>query len=76
MYSDPAALVAYEEFSKVPARFMQTWRDEFFPKRTMSPDEIRGLDLVLADVLKNKFLSVPLTPDQVRDMIQIPAPLK
>jgi NitT/TauT family transport system substrate-binding protein len=75
MYSDPAALVAYEEFSKVPARFMQTWRDEFFPKRTMSPDEIRGLDLVLADVLKNKFVSVPLTPDQVRDMIQIPAPL-
>jgi hypothetical protein len=30
---------------------------------------------VLADVLKNKFVSVPLTPDQVRDMIQIPAPL-
>jgi NitT/TauT family transport system substrate-binding protein len=27
MYSDPAALRAYEDYSKVPAKFMATWRD-------------------------------------------------
>jgi len=75
MYSDPAALVAYEEFSKVPRTVHAEVARRIFPRRTMSPDEIRGLDLVLADALKNKFVSVPLTPDQVRDMIQIPAPL-
>jgi NitT/TauT family transport system substrate-binding protein len=72
MYSDPQALPAYEEYSRVPARLMQKWRDEFFPKGAMSPDEIKGLDLVLEDVLKNKFISAPLTPEQIADMIQIP----
>jgi NitT/TauT family transport system substrate-binding protein len=76
MYSDPTALSAYEEFSNVPAGLMQKWRDEFFPKSTMSPDEIKGLDLVLADVLKNKFVTAPLTREQIQDMIQIPAPLR
>jgi NitT/TauT family transport system substrate-binding protein len=72
MYSDPRALPAYEEYSKVPARLMQKCRDEFFPKSAMSPDEIKGLDQVLEDVLKNKFISAPLTPQQIADMIQIP----
>jgi NitT/TauT family transport system substrate-binding protein len=53
---------------------MQKWRDEFFPKNTMSPDEIKGLDLVLADVLRNRFVTSPLTADQIKDMIQIPPP--
>jgi NitT/TauT family transport system substrate-binding protein len=73
MYSDPRALLAYEEYSEVPARLMQKCRDEFFPKSAMSPDEIKGLDLVLEDVLKNKFISAPLTPQQIADMIQIPS---
>lgn len=72
MYSDPRALPAYEEYSKVPARLMQKWRDEFFPKSALSPDQIQGLDLVLEDVLKNKFISAPLTPQQIADMIKIP----
>jgi NitT/TauT family transport system substrate-binding protein len=72
MYSDPRALAVYEDYSKVPARLMQKWRDEFFPKSAMSPGEIKGLDLVLEDVLKNKFISTPLTALQIADMIQIP----
>jgi hypothetical protein len=31
---------------------------------------------VLADSLKNKFIAKPLSAEQVKDMIQIPAPLK
>ena len=42
----------------------------------MWPDEVRGLDLVLADALKNKFVAAPLTPEQVRELVQIPRPLK
>jgi NitT/TauT family transport system substrate-binding protein len=72
MYSDPAALAAYEEFSKIPAALMRKWRDEYFPKASMSPDEIKGLDLVLADVLKNKFVAEPLSRAQISEMIQIP----
>jgi hypothetical protein len=50
-------------------------RDEYFPKTTLWPDEIRGFDLVLSDALKNKFITRPLTAAQIKEMIQIPAPI-
>jgi len=76
MYSDPAAMTVYEEFSGVRHELMAKIRDQYFPKSTLWPDQIRGLDLVLADSLKNKFIAKPLTAEQVKDMIQIPVPLK
>jgi len=76
MYSDPAALTAYEEFSHVRHELMAKARDQYFPKSTLWPDDVRGLDLVLADSLKNKFIAKPLTAEQVKDMVQIPAPVK
>jgi hypothetical protein len=50
-------------------------RDQYFPKATLWPDEVRGLDLVLSDALKNRFIARPLTPAEVKEMIQIPAPM-
>jgi NitT/TauT family transport system substrate-binding protein len=76
MYSDPAALKMYEEFSGNPERLMRTGRDQFFPKASMWPDEIKRIDQVLADAQTMKFISAPLTAEQLRDMIRIPAPLK
>jgi NitT/TauT family transport system substrate-binding protein len=76
MYSDPAAVVAYEEFSHVRHELIAKIRDQYFPKSTLWPDDIRGLDLVLADSLKNKFIAKPLAAEQVKEMIQIPAPVK
>jgi NitT/TauT family transport system substrate-binding protein len=76
MYSDPAALKMYEEYSNVPERLMRTGRDTFFPKAAMWPDEIKGLDAVLAEAVKNKFVASPLTPQQVSEMIKIPPPAK
>jgi NitT/TauT family transport system substrate-binding protein len=76
MYADPAALNAYEEFSQVRHELMTKIRDQYFPKSTLWPDDIRGLDLVLADSLKNKFIAKPLTAAEVREMIQVPAPVK
>jgi NitT/TauT family transport system substrate-binding protein len=72
MYSDPAALRLYEEFSNVRHELMARVRDQYFPKATLWPDEIRGLDLVLSDALKNKFIARPLTAAEVKEMIQIP----
>jgi NitT/TauT family transport system substrate-binding protein len=75
MYAEPAALEAYETISKVPAKLMATIRDQYFPKAVLWPDQVQGLDLTLADTVKNKFLPQPLTPDQVKDLIRVPAPL-
>lgn len=76
MYADPAAMTIYEEFSKVPQALMAKIRDEYFPKATLWPDEVKDLDLILADALKNKFLQKPLAPEQVKDLIRIPAAIK
>jgi NitT/TauT family transport system substrate-binding protein len=76
MYADPAALNLYEAFSNVRHELMAKVRDQYFPKATLWPDEIRGLDLVLSDSLKNKFIARPLTAAEVKEMIQIPAPVR
>jgi NitT/TauT family transport system substrate-binding protein len=75
MYADPAALQMYEAFSNVRHELMAKVRDQYFPKATLWPDEVRGLDLVLSDALKNRFIARPLAPAEVKEMIQIPAPM-
>jgi NitT/TauT family transport system substrate-binding protein len=76
MYSDPTALKMYEEFSGNPERLMRTGRDQFFPKVSMWPDEIKRIDQVLADAQTMKFIAAPLGAEQVKEMIRIPAALK
>jgi NitT/TauT family transport system substrate-binding protein len=75
MYTDPEALGVYETFSKVRPTLMAKARDQYFPKATLWPDKIRGLDIVLSDALKNKFIARPLTAAEIKEMIQIPAPM-
>lgn len=72
MYSDPAALKVYEEFSKVPESLMRTARDKFFPKDTLDPDRIVGLDGILDEAQKLKFINAPLRQEQIAEMVQIP----
>jgi NitT/TauT family transport system substrate-binding protein len=74
MYADPKALEMYEEFSKVPERLMRTGRDTFFPKEAMWPDQVKGLERILADAREMRFISAPLTAQQTTEMIQIPPP--
>ena len=76
LYADPGALKAYEAFSKVPEDIMREARDRFFPKQFLLPDEIKGLEQVMQGSLKNKFITAPLTREQIAEMIQIPPPLK
>ena len=75
MYSDPAALKTYGDFSGLPDTIVQRVR-EFIPKETMAPDRIVGMDQVVADAIKLKFINEPLTAEQVKEFIQIPESLK
>ena len=76
MYADAAALGIYEDFAGVSRKVMATARDEYFPKWTLWPDEIRGLDLVLSDALKNRFIARPLREAEIAAMIKVPPPIK
>jgi hypothetical protein len=48
---------------------------EFFPKETMMPDRILGMDQIVSDATKQKFILQPLTKEQVEEFVKIqPAP--
>jgi NitT/TauT family transport system substrate-binding protein len=72
MYSDPAALKTYAEFAGITEAKAQRIRDGFFPKSSLSPDTITGLDLIVPDAVSLKFTAAPLTKEQLAELIQIP----
>jgi NitT/TauT family transport system substrate-binding protein len=71
MYSDPAALKIFSEFTNLPERVVSKVR-ELVPKETLAPDRIVGVDQIIAEAVSMKFLAAPLTPEQVKELIQIP----
>jgi NitT/TauT family transport system substrate-binding protein len=73
MYSDAAALKYYAEYSGLPANIVQRVR-EFIPKASMAPQQIVGMDQIVADALRTKFVGEPLTPAKIQELVQIPTP--
>ena len=41
------------------------------PKETLAPDQIVGVDQIISEAVSMKFLAAPLTPEQVKELIQI-----
>ena len=71
MYSDPAALKHFSDYSGLPEKVVLKVR-QLIPKETMAPDRVVGIDQILAEAVSMKFLSAPLTADQIKELIQIP----
>ena len=71
MYSDPAALKHFSDYSGLPERVVRRVR-ELIPKETMSPDRLVGIDQIISEAVSMKFLAGPLTPEQVKELVQIP----
>jgi NitT/TauT family transport system substrate-binding protein len=72
MYSDPAALKTYAEFAGVTEARAKRIRDDYFPKSVLNPDQIVGIDLIMPEAVNLKFISAPLTKEQLAELIQIP----
>jgi NitT/TauT family transport system substrate-binding protein len=70
MYADPAALRIFSEFTGLPERVVSKVR-ELVPKAALAPDRIVGADQIIAESVSEKFLPVPLTSQQVSELIQI-----
>jgi NitT/TauT family transport system substrate-binding protein len=73
MYSDPAALKHFADFSTLPEKVVARVR-ELLPKDTMNPDQVVGMDQIIAEAQAQKFIASPLTAAQVAELIQIPKP--
>jgi NitT/TauT family transport system substrate-binding protein len=71
MYTDPAALKHYGEYSSLPEKIVLRVRG-LIPKESMTTDRIEGLDQIMADAVAGKFIPAPLTAEQVKELVQIP----
>ncbi len=71
--ADPQVIKDYAEFVGVPEPLARRVRDDFFPKSLVWPDEVKGLDSLMEEAVTLKFISAPLTKDQIADLIRIPA---
>jgi NitT/TauT family transport system substrate-binding protein len=72
MYADAAALKTYAEFAGISEATAKRIRDGFFPKEALSPDRIKGLDIIVKDAVTLKFTASELTKDQLAELIHIP----
>jgi NitT/TauT family transport system substrate-binding protein len=71
LYSDPAAIKAYAAWSGL-AESIAKRAPEFLTKDNLDPRHISGLDAILVDAVKFKYLPSPLSEAQLREAIQIP----
>ncbi|HEY6827677.1 MAG TPA: ABC transporter substrate-binding protein [Gemmatimonadaceae bacterium] len=71
MYNDPAALKVYADFVGIPEAKAKRTRDDFFPRESIDPDKIVGLDAIVKDAVELKFTSAPLTKEQLAELVQI-----
>ena len=72
MYGDPNALKAYADWLKISEEKAKRTRDGFFPKESLNPDRIVGLDVIVHDAVTLKFTVAELTKAQVAELIRIP----
>jgi NitT/TauT family transport system substrate-binding protein len=72
MYSDdPAVLRHYAEYSGFSESVVKRVR-EFIPKETMMPDRIMGMDEIISDAIKQRFIAQPLTREEIAEFVRIP----
>ena len=72
MYSDPSALKVYADFVGISEAIAKRTRDGFFPKESINPDRVVGLDTIINDAVTFKYTTAPLSKEQLSELIQIP----
>jgi NitT/TauT family transport system substrate-binding protein len=77
MYSDnPQVIKDYAEFVGVSQDVAKKVRDDFFPKSLVWPDEIKGIDSLMAEAVTLKFIPQPMSKEQLDELIQLKAVAK
>jgi NitT/TauT family transport system substrate-binding protein len=71
MYAGDEALKVFAAFAGIDFAIAKRTRDEFFPKAALDPDNIVGLEAVMTDAIAFKYISAPLSKDQLRDLLRL-----
>ena len=74
--SDPQAVAAYAKWAGVSESVARRTRDDFIRKQNALPDQISGMDAIMADAVTYKFLPAPLTAEQIKTLIQLQEPIR
>jgi NitT/TauT family transport system substrate-binding protein len=68
---DPKAIQYFAEGMNVPVALAQTARDQFYPKDSMQPFDVKGQELMLQQALAYKFIPHAMTPSDISGLFQI-----
>lgn len=71
MYAGDEALKIFAAFAGIEFAIARRTRDEFFPKAALDPDSIVGLEAVMTDAIAFKYISAPLSKEQLRDLLRL-----
>jgi NitT/TauT family transport system substrate-binding protein len=74
IFADPQAMEFYSATNHIPVELVKKTAEEFQTRQGMQFDAISGVDGIMTDGVKLKFLDAPLTKDQLGALIQIPPP--
>jgi len=74
MYADPAAIKMYADSVHQPVGPVKAAIEQYQPKEAKQFDRVLDIEGMMADAIKNKFLDVPLTKEQIAEFVQIPPP--
>jgi NitT/TauT family transport system substrate-binding protein len=72
LYSDPQAIKAYAAWSGLPEGIAKQ-APVYMTRRNMEPTRISGLDGIMADAIKFKYISAPLSETQIKELFQVDA---
>ena len=74
LYGTPEGLKHYADYAQIDLDLAKSIRDEFMPKAAMNPDRVSGIEAITKDAIAFKVLQKPLSDDELKGLIQIPAP--
>jgi NitT/TauT family transport system substrate-binding protein len=72
MYSNATAISAYAKWAKVSEAVARRVRYELSPKEDLNPDRLSELDGLMADAVTFKYMTGPLSKEQLAELFQIP----
>jgi len=72
LYSDPQAIKAYAAWSGLPEAIAKQ-APLYMSRHNMEPSRISGLDGMMADAIKFKYISAPLNEAQVKELFAVDA---
>jgi NitT/TauT family transport system substrate-binding protein len=71
MYASPDAVVFFAEIAGVPLDVARKIPG-IVPKSALSPDQIVGMDAIMAEAIATKFMAAPLTKEQIAELVRMP----